>query len=236
MAMSSPDDLKKELRGAMRSCCEDAEIVLTDLLTSFLVPSFGALSKREMELEVFSALRRIGFIGNSESDQIFELNTKLRVTTSKARSLVYSYNLRTVSPDSLYEKARELFSNPVLKANGEKVYLEVTDPYLTDFIKSKARSNQVFSDGSFSSTAMAFTCSGYATLCESLFDREEDREQLRQILSCLDKEDGSIADAIKSVSKRAASDAAVDMLKQVLVGFGKTVPGQLMHLFGQLIA
>ena len=83
---------------------------------------------------------------------------------------------------------------------------------------------------------MVFTCSGYATLCESLFDREEDREQLRQILSCLDKEDGSIADAIKSVSKRAASDAAVDMLKQVLVGFGKTVPGQLMHLFGQLIA
>lgn len=115
MAMSSPDDLKKELRGAMRSCCEDAEIVLTDLLTSFLVPSFGALSKREMELEVFSALRRIGFIGNSESDQIFELNTKLWVTTSKARSLVYSYNLRTVSPDSLYEKARELFPIPCLR-------------------------------------------------------------------------------------------------------------------------
>lgn len=65
-----------------------------DFLTEYLKSPFGSLSKTETEHLIFSALVATGRV--KLSDSTFNLAGQLRITKSKARSLVYAYELRTV--------------------------------------------------------------------------------------------------------------------------------------------
>jgi hypothetical protein len=58
------------------------------LLSGYLLPAFGALPKSEIDLLFLSALQRLGYI--SETPEIYELVSKLRVTRTKARPFSFS--------------------------------------------------------------------------------------------------------------------------------------------------
>lgn len=64
-----------------------------DFLNAYLELPFGSRTKLETELLIFSALISRGDIDVASSS--FSIATKLRITKSKAKSLVYSYQIRT---------------------------------------------------------------------------------------------------------------------------------------------
>jgi hypothetical protein len=69
----------------------DAQTIKTELaqmLAAYLLPAFGALPKSEIDLLFLSSLQRLGYI--SETPEIYELVSKLRVTRTKARPFSFS--------------------------------------------------------------------------------------------------------------------------------------------------
>ncbi|WP_219625941.1 hypothetical protein, partial [Vibrio parahaemolyticus] len=65
---------------------------LVDFLESYMNPAFGALPKNEVELMVLDILEKIGAVDSEP--QIYELVSKLKVTRSKSRNLIYERELR----------------------------------------------------------------------------------------------------------------------------------------------
>lgn len=57
--------------------------------------------------------------------QVYELVAKLRVTRTKARNLIYEWELRRSKPQDLDERERELLRKPVIDKTGKHFIIEV---------------------------------------------------------------------------------------------------------------
>ena len=88
----------------------DAAEALERFLKAYLTPSFGALPKREIDLEVLGVLIDIGYLSGEPT--IYELISKLAVTRSKARSLLYDRELRRLDEDALDIRIKDALRNP----------------------------------------------------------------------------------------------------------------------------
>lgn len=127
---------------------ERAARVLKTLLERFLDPAFGALPKSEMELLLLGALEEIGAI--SSEPGVYELVSKLRVTRTKARNLIYERELRRLTPAELDSRVRTLLKRPIIQKAGDQFVLEVENPLVSDHLRSKVQILGHVSDGSFS--------------------------------------------------------------------------------------
>lgn len=213
---SSRDELMAEICRCIGDCNgsvgnvppSSSERVLANLLCSFLMPSFGSQSKNEMLLDVFAALDAVGYIKVSELSAVeeksltFELVKKLRVTNAKARSLIYSHNLRTIKPEALKEKAQKQLSKPVFKQDGQTVFFEITDPYLADYIKDQARHNDILADGSFSPTVVTVSYEGFAKLVDAIWD-DSAPDEVNQFVKQLENAIGAREDREKLLEELA---------------------------------
>lgn len=119
------------------------------LLKPHATPVFGASKAIEHEVAALSALKILEFIDVSSDD--FTLVEKLRITKSKARSLLYQAALREESDEcSNEELLRKALSNPRIVKEGKFYLLEISDPLTMDRLRKKVRDYGFLSDGSFS--------------------------------------------------------------------------------------
>lgn len=165
-------DVLKKLQEAIELKPEYFAAEYATLLDSLLKPSFGALSKKEMELMIFQSLQRSGVL--DDNPEIFDLVKGLRITRAKARNLLYESNLREYNDESMRSDLKELLANAVYqKAGDQTLKLEVSNPMLIDYIKSILKENKQYSDGSFSPELITMSFEGYVTLIFSVIDPKE---------------------------------------------------------------
>jgi hypothetical protein len=105
---------------------EESKTILKKLLSRYLSPAFGALPKSEVELIILDTLEELGAI--SAEPQVYELVTKLRVTRTKARNLIYERELRRSKPEDLDERVKEILRKPLIDKTGKHFILEVENP------------------------------------------------------------------------------------------------------------
>ena len=67
---------------------DKAKKVLADLLEQYRRPSFGSMSKRDVDNMMFKAMQDLGLI--DMNPQAYEVVQALHVTSSKARNLIYA--------------------------------------------------------------------------------------------------------------------------------------------------
>ncbi|WP_062374589.1 hypothetical protein [Halomonas sp. KX33721] len=186
---------------------EDAKSALTYFLQSYMTPAFGALPKNEVELIVLNVLEKLNAI--DEEPELYELVSKLKVTRSKARGLIYDRELRRSSEKELDEKVKALLKKPLIQKNGDLYVLEVENPLVSDHLRSKVQKLGYVSDGSFSPSIVKLGLDAVAALIESYLT-ERERDDVKGALVAAGAPDISFKGVIKATFKKLAGKVASD--------------------------
>lgn len=173
--------------------------VLSEILDRYLDPAFGSLTKKEADLLMIDALEDINFI--SYDPTLYEIETKLRITRFKARSLIYENELR--DPHDLDRRVKAALINPILQKDGEFFYLEVENPLVQDHLRAKLHELNFTADGSFSPSLIKLSLKAFAALISHYMDKSE-REEVRKELVAAGAPDTSVQGVLKAVLKALA--------------------------------
>jgi len=187
------------------------------ILTTYLSPAFGSLSKREADILMFTVLERIGYI--EENPTLYSLVQKLRVTRSKARNLLYDRELRRLDEKDLDLLVKETLKHPLIQKQGELFVLEIENPLVIDHLKSKLQSLGHTSDGSFSSSLVKLSDGAIVALLDSLLDDQRKEEVKKEFIKAglPDKSfKGILKDVLKALGKKAADEAGSKIVEGVL--------------------
>ena len=200
--------MKKLLNDKLNS--QDATKVLVDIVEFYMSPSFGSLKQREFDIYLFGKLQELGLF--EKKDDIYEVVSKLKITRSKARNLIYENNLRNTDSNTLEEQLKKELKNArFLKGNTYLIGLELENPLLIDHLKSKLKNKGYSSDGSFSPEIVKLSSSAFASLIEDYVDGTTQNKIKVQLVKMGYEKDSSfkglIATFIKSGAKKIAGDA-----------------------------
>ena len=136
---------------------------LVSILSVYGNPSFGSMSKRDIDLTVFSVLQELKFI--SPEPTIYEIMQKLKVTRSKARNLIYEAEIRKLKDENdLDLKLREKIKNPIFAKNGDKISIEIDNPLLIDHLRYKLKKLGALTDGSFHAEIVSMNHEAFSDL------------------------------------------------------------------------
>ncbi|WP_166485012.1 hypothetical protein [Nitrosomonas eutropha] len=177
------------------------------LLKRFLDPAFGALPKSEIELLLLGALEEVGAI--SAEPGVYELVSKLRVTRTKARNLIYERELRRLTPAELDSRVRNLLKRPIIQKSGDQFVLEVENPLISDHLRSKIQDLGHVSDGSFSPSIVKLPLDAMVALIEFYIPKDQ-RDPVKAALVSAGAPDTSFKGVLKAVLKKVAGKVASD--------------------------
>src|SRR6056300_414530 len=129
--MSNPIS-KEEVFNKLNDIDNDkAKSALLKIFENYLNPAFGALPKRENEIIMFQTLQELKIY--DKNPDLYSIVSSLRVTRSKARTLLYESNLR--NEQDLDQELVEALKTPVLLKDIDKICIEIDNPLLIDYIK-----------------------------------------------------------------------------------------------------
>ena len=203
--------------------------VLKLLLERYLTPAFGTLPKREIDLLFFEAFEELGFIelepkNAYDKSTIYQIVQRLRVTSRKARNLLYDRELRRFASDDLEEKlderVREALKHPIVQKQGDLFVLEIENPLVIDHLRARMKSLGYAADGSFSPTLVKLPGEAIASLIESYMSEEERRDALEAFREAgvLSEEGVSLRKVLKGVfmvlGRKMADEAGAQLAEQ----------------------
>ncbi|WP_439133817.1 hypothetical protein [Pseudomaricurvus sp.] len=186
---------------------EEAKSALSYFLQSYMNPAFGALPKNEVELIVLNVLEKLNAI--DDAPELYELVSKLKITRSKARRLIYDRELRRSSDDDLNEKVKDLLKRPLIQKNGDLYVLEVENPLVSDHLRSQVKKLGYVSDGSFSPSIVKLGLDAVAALIESYLT-EQEQDDIKEALVAAGAPDTSFQGVLKATFKKVACKVASD--------------------------
>jgi len=118
-----------------------------DLVESYLQPSYGSMSKRDFEILLFMKLQNLYAV--DENPDLYQLIKDLKISRTRARNLLYEAKMRTSKEVELDKELIQLLENPICLKDGDKVAIEIQNPFLTDHFRFKLKSLGYITDGSF---------------------------------------------------------------------------------------
>jgi len=211
-----------------KSSDKAAKDALRLFLQQFTSPAFGALPKNEVELLVLEVLAKLGAI--ESEPEVYELVSKLRVTRSKARRLIYERELRRSSESDLDSKVKSLLKKPLVQKNGELYTLEVENPLVSDHLRARVQKLGFVSDGSFSPTIVKLGLDAISALVESYLSDKE-KKQTRKVLIAAGAPDTSLNGIFKATFKKiagkVASQSGEALLDKASEYFGPIIDGSI---------
>lgn len=180
---------------------------LQTFLEHYMSPAFGALPKAEVDLLVLQLLEDLGAV--SPQPSVYELVSKLRVTRTKARSLIYSRELRSSTPAQLDQRVRALLQRPLIQKAGEVFVLEVENPLVADHLRAQVQALGYVADGSFSPSVVKLSLDAISALMESQLSKEQ-QAAVKEVLVAAGAPDTSVRGVIKASLKKLATKLASD--------------------------
>ncbi len=186
---------------------------LENFLEKYTNPAFGSLTKKEIDLLVFEMMLNLGFL----TDNMYENQLKLKLTSSKLRSLYYDIELRKNDKNSLNNEIIELLKKPLVVKSGDAFKLEIENPLLKDHIKAKIKSLGHLTDGSFSVDIITLSDKAYFALIEEMISDDEKKEFKKKLIDAgaLDTSyKGLLKYASKHLLKRYVGDAGESLIEK----------------------
>lgn len=188
---------------------------ISEFLQNVCSPTFCALPKSEMELILLALLERLGAVSPAASE--YELISKLRVTSTKARKLIYERELRRLSQADLDRKVKELLKRPIIQKAGEIFVLDVDSPLVSDHMRARVRELGYITDGSFSPSVVKLSLDAVVALMDYYIPKGE-QERVRRALIAAGAPDTSLKGILKAmlgkVAQRVASATGDAVMQQ----------------------
>ncbi|MCP4545275.1 MAG: hypothetical protein GY835_02275 [bacterium] len=190
---------------------------LDGFLNKYLSPSFGALPKREVDLEVLEALVAIGYV--DDEPKVYDLITNLRVTRSKARGLLYDRELRRLEEPDLNKLVVSAVTGATPHKDGDLFVLEVENPYALDHLRHLVQQSGHASDGSFSSSIIRLSLVAYADLVETILD-DSQKDKVKAGLTKAGAPEKSFKGLLKGALKKLGAKVADEAGAEIAEGIG----------------
>lgn len=220
---------------------EELREAVTTFLRQACTPAFGALPKPEMELLLLGFLEQVGALSKDAGN--YELVSKLHITNSKARRLIYQRELRRMSHADLDRRVKQALKRPLIQKAGELFVLDIDSPLLLDHLREKVRVLGFVADGSFSPTVVKLPMDAVVALMESCIP-EHDRDGVKQALVAAGAPDcsfkgvlkaalGKIAQRVAAEAGEAVMDRASEYLTPILDAAGKRVLKTATEIFAK---
>ncbi|MDQ7039329.1 MAG: hypothetical protein Q9M35_00115 [Rhodothermus sp.] len=165
------EDIRKVIENIEESKCREA---LRILLENYLRPSFGSLLKRDIDLLIFDILKTIGYI--EENPSVYSLVQRLRITSSKARTLLYNHELRRLNQEDLDNEVKEALKSPVIQKQGDLFVLQIENPLVIDHLRFKLKKLGYATDGSFSPYLIRISVNAITSLIDHYIEEDYKKE------------------------------------------------------------
>ena len=135
-------------------------------LNVYAATAFGTLPKTEIDLQVFSLLVELDIIEINRAS--YRIARALNITPSKAKTLLFQYQLRNVSEDDTdYEIVLAITTARYWK-DGDKLSFGVTSPLVKAAISAKMEEKGVFADVSLSGNILRVDPARFGAVLASL--------------------------------------------------------------------
>jgi hypothetical protein len=149
-------------------------------LDGYLSPAFGARSKSEIDLLIFSCLIEAKAI--DPDGPIFDIARSLNIAPSRARGLVLNWQLRSTSAPS---DLRQTFGNALKRTrfskDGTLLTFGVENPLLKEEIIASLKRKGFFADSSFSKDIIKLPVEGLVEFLDEILD-DATKDQVRTAL------------------------------------------------------
>lgn len=179
--------------------------VLERIFKEYSHPSFGSMSKRDVDIMLFKALQDLGIIDPKPS--IYDVIRLLNVTRSKARNLIYESSLQRQDEQNLEQELKDLIIKPIFLKEGDKVCIEVDNPLLIDYIRQRLKSLKHITDSSFNAELVKMRPEAFAELYTSLLPEDNIQTINNKFVAIGVKEDKSAKAFVINVVKVIAHAA-----------------------------
>jgi len=157
-----------------------ATVFAGEFVRRYLDPAFGARSKSEIDLLVFSCLIQAGAIDPSGS--LYDIARALNITPARVRSLVLNWQLRSTSAAAdLRQELMAALQRTRFAKDGTLMSFGVESPLLREEIRGRLKQRGVFADASFSAELLRLPVEAFVEFLDDLVDAET-KEGLRKIL------------------------------------------------------
>jgi hypothetical protein len=143
-------------------------------LESYLAPAFGARSKSEIDLLVFSCLINAKMI-NPEGP-IYDIARGLRISPVRARSLLLSWQLRFSPAGDMRSAIVVALKKTRFSADGSLMTFGVESPLLKEEITARLRAKGIFPDASFSKELVRMPVNAFVEFLDSVVDDKIKKE------------------------------------------------------------
>jgi hypothetical protein len=200
---------------------EDTSKIVEEFLEAYRNPTFGALPKAQIDAFVVRILKSRGKV----EDNTWDLQTKLRISSAKATSIIYNMGLQTMGDiDDIDKKLENFLKNPSYEKYEKDIYflLDVENPLIIDRIKGILRGKNAISDRSFSPSLIKLSLKAFIILVDYYGDSEalkEIKNKLKKELKCLNYEDSVLLTAVKAVANHTIGENGEKLVDRFLKSF-----------------
>ena len=142
-------------------------------LEGYLAPAFGARSKSEIDLLVFSCLIDAKVI--NPDGPLYDIARGLNITPARARSLLINWQLRFVPSGDMRPAIISALRKTRYSADGSLMTFGVENPLLKEDITARLRASGIFADASFSKELVRMPVDAFVDFLDTLVDDETKR-------------------------------------------------------------
>jgi hypothetical protein len=197
-----------------------------EFVNRYLDPAFGARSKSEVDLLVFTCLVKAGVIGPSEP--LYDIARALNVTPARVRSLLLNWQLRTtgVGVDLRKELIDSLQKTRFAK-DGTLMSFGIESPLLREEVIARLKRRGIFADASFAKELVRLPTEAFTEFLDDLVDADT-KAALDKILikdkQLADRSFRALATGILTkLGEKAAGKAGEAFVGAIADGAAKTV-------------
>lgn len=149
-------------------------------VTAYLTPAFGARSKSEINLLVFSSLIEAGVIDPEAPE--YDIARALNITPTRVRTLILNWQLRSTPPQrDLHDEIVAILKRTRFSTDGKLLTFGVENPLLREDIAARLKRRGVFSDASFSKELVKLPVEAFVEFLDEIVD-DATKKQVKDTL------------------------------------------------------
>lgn len=180
----------------------------------YLTPAFGARSKSEIDLLVFTALIKAGAI--DPTGPVYELSRALNVTPARARSLIFNWQLRDPSlRNDLGASLREALQKTRFSKDGTLLTFGIESPLLKEEVIARLKAKGVFADSTFSKDIVRMPIEAFVEFLDELIDPETKKQFTERLTKDKQLKDKSFKAITSEVLGKLGEKVAGEVGKEV---------------------
>ena len=184
----------------------------------YVSPAFGARSKSEIDLLVFTCLIEAGAI--DPDAPVYDIARLLNITPARVRNLLLNWQLRSTAPDGdLRDRIVRALSRTRFSKDGTLLSFGIENPLVREDIAARLKRKGVFTDASFSRELVKLPVETFIEFLDDIVDDDTKKQVVKALVRDKQIADKSFKGLAKAVLGKLAEKVADEAGKEIAKDF-----------------